>query len=137
MKEIKNKKIRAIVIIAVFVLMALLILDLFVNISTVEIILYKKDDSMVFNYNGNEYLLICEENADKFSSDLYDSYQNYLPRDFETVANTSFRRCVTIGNVYSYIFPYKVRVIYDENKVPIMIEANNVIICNDYYLIAN
>ena len=137
MKETKYKKIKTIILFVIFIIMLLLILDLFVNISTVEIVLYKKDDSMVFNYNGNEYLLICEENADKFSSDLYDSYQNYLPRDFETVANTSFRRCVTIGNVYSYIFPYKVRVIYDENKEPIMIEDNNVLISNDFYLITN
>lgn len=84
--------------------MLLLIFDVFVNVNTVKIMQYSRNDTIVFNYDGREYLLICEENADKFPKDLYENYQSYLPIDYERVENTVFKKCISMGAVYIHIY---------------------------------
>ena len=120
--------------IAFFIVSVLSIFTLmrtYLILNSTEIVQYQKNDGYVFVYQGNEYYKISEENKDKFSYDLYTNYTNFLD---ERLTNSEWKRAFSLGNVKTFIIPIEVRVIYDGDK-PIILEENNHIMHNDFYLI--
>ena len=128
----KTQKIRLIFTI-ILVLLSVLLISILINIRTVEIIQYNVEKQAVYNYNGSEYYLICSDNEKYFSEDLLKHYSEYLPLTYDKALNCKFKKYIVSGNIQTYIFPQKVRVIYADNK-PIIIEENNHYLENDYYL---
>lgn len=122
------------IILIVLFSMIILILSVFINIKTIHIIQYEKNNKIIFNYNGNEYLEACNDNIDRISSDLYESYQNYILTDDENTENVILKKYIIMGDINSYIFPKEVRVIY-EDETPIMFINNDHI--NECYLISD
>lgn len=105
-------------------LMLILILNIFINIRTIDIIQFSKNNSIVFNYNGNEYFEICDANVDKFSNSLYEKYQDYLSSNKDNTSNIILKKYIVMGDIYSYIFPKNIKVIYD-GEIPTIIENND------------
>ena len=122
------------IILIVLFSMIILILSVFINIKTIEIIQYEKNNNIIFNCNGNEYLEACNDNIDRISSDLYESYQNYILTDDENTKNVILKKYIIMGDINSYIFPKEVRVIY-EDETPIIFIINDHI--NECYLISD
>lgn len=131
----KNNKILILLLVLFFITVSFFVYFL-ISIETTEIFLYYQKDEIVFYYQDNKYIIADEKNKAHFSTVLYNNYQKFLPTNYEKTLNTEWKRYLEPNYLFSYFIPFKVRVIYDENGKPIIIENKNYIESNDFYLIA-